>query len=839
MKNILCLCAAAVPWLLFHFATRAFCLRINCMWGSYGSWSECDPCTKLQTRSRAMVVYAQFGGNPCSGMRSESRPCETTQGCPLDDGCRDRFRCRSGKCISKSLVCNGDQDCEEDGLDENGCTNRNFVTCEHTMTPPNVNLVGLGFDVVTGKRRGSVINTRSFGGQCRTIFSGVHKNFYRLPLSTIQYNFLVKVQNDFSDEMFSSKWHYAKDVVNRETVTGTTKGYSNYDFHETHDTSQYHRLLVLKNDIEVVQFQSNSPQYIPIAEEFWKALAKLPSVYDYTAYRKVLERFGTHYVSQGTLGGFLKIIMSIDSESEKYLAVESKKFHECEKKVRFILIFPLIITKCKKGDKTTITPRGYSTNNVVAKVDVEGGGLSHSAALQRMQLDDASKNWEMYSNWADSIRSFPKIIKQKLRPLSELVKDVQCAGVKKLYLRRAIEQYRAENDPCHCQPCRNNGIAVMDGDECKCICKPGTSGVACEQGTEVEGQQGVIHGSWTCWSAWSTCSRGQRSRSRRCQNPAPQNGGQHCIGDTVEMSSCDEEDLEYLKTMEPQCFDNTLPPSQKCETPPALINGFIMNPKDVYLVGGRVEYSCIAGFHVLGNSILECSVDQTWSPSLGQCTASSCKLKFLNEEVLASPLKPSYDIGEAVTLSCPVGRTLQGEDRILCDSSLNFSPDPAEITCSQEETPPSPITPTVSCEAWEKPSRDKCICRIPHECSPSLDICGTLPGSGKLIPMTVCKMHALKCNKKNFEIAEYSDCVWPQRNTLNCSSCHMWEKCDDTTSSCRCKELAECLNSGINVCVRVGEDDTASTQTMSECEAGVRRCNGEKVSVVSILPCAS
>lgn len=50
----------------------------------------------------------------------------------------------------------------------------------------------------------------------------------------------------------------------------------------------------------------------------------------------------------------------------------------------------------------------------MAKVDVEGGGLSHSAALQRMQLDDASKNWEMYSNWADSIRSFPKIIKQKV-----------------------------------------------------------------------------------------------------------------------------------------------------------------------------------------------------------------------------------------------------------------------------------------------------------------------------------------------------------------------------------------------------------------------------------------
>lgn len=101
---------------------------------------------------------------------------------------------------------------------------------------------------------------------------------------------------------------------------------------------QYHRLLVLKNDIEVVQFQSNSPQYIPIAEEFWKALAKLPSVYDYTAYRKVLERFGTHYVSQGTLGGFLKIIMSIDSESEKYLGEALQKFKPRRQNSSIILI---------------------------------------------------------------------------------------------------------------------------------------------------------------------------------------------------------------------------------------------------------------------------------------------------------------------------------------------------------------------------------------------------------------------------------------------------------------------------------------------------------------------
>lgn len=52
----------------------------------------------------------------------------------------------------------------------------------------------------------------------------------------------VKAQNDFSDDTFKSKYHYAKDIVKRETVTGTTTGYSNYDFHETIDKTKVCRI---------------------------------------------------------------------------------------------------------------------------------------------------------------------------------------------------------------------------------------------------------------------------------------------------------------------------------------------------------------------------------------------------------------------------------------------------------------------------------------------------------------------------------------------------------------------------------------------------------------------
>ncbi|KAI4820257.1 hypothetical protein KUCAC02_028241 [Chaenocephalus aceratus] len=840
MKRITQLLFAALPWLLFQVISKGFCeQRVNCQWGPYGEWSECDGCTKLQTRSRAMAEHTQFGGNPCDGDRSETRACETTQGCPLEEGCGDRFRCRSGQCINRALLCNGDQDCEEDGQDEQVCVVEKYITCGMSVPPPNIKKLGIGFDVVSGKWRGSVINTVSFGGQCRKIYSGVHQTVYRLPLSIIQYSFLVKAQNDFSDEMFTSKWHYAKDIIKREKVTGTTTGFSNYDFHETHDTAQKQKLLILKSDIEVTQFQSNSPQYLPLSEEFWKTLVKLPSVYDYAAYRNVLERFGTHYLSAGSLGGSFKVIAKIDEETEKLMVSESSQYEECERTKRWFLIFPITHVSCESGT-SNITPESVDitrTSNV-PKVDVKGGGSEQTAALMLIQPSSPDSNWEVYSNWVESIGSFPDVMKKTLRPLSELVKEVQCAGAKRLYLRRAIEQYLSESHTCHCRPCRNNGMVVMDGDECKCICKPGTLGVACEEGTEAEGQPGVIDGIWACWSAWSSCSGVKRSRSRSCSNPAPQNAGQQCIGEPTETSDCEDQDMQYLRTMEPQCFDQTLPASQTCGTPPALINGYILVPKDIYLVGSKVDYTCTEGLYLFGFGTIECTASQTWSAKPGPCTNARCTIDSLDEDVIASPQQEVYGIGESVTLSCPEGRQLIGEATLMCDPSLNFSPDPADIKCSPVTGSPAP-TSSLQCQPWEKSSRGKCVCKMPFECSSSLEVCVTTSRSRSPILLNVCKMQSLLCLGKTHTMAEESSCVWPQRITTDCTNCHIWETCDDQTNACRCKESADCLTPGSNVCVQVGEDASAASQTMSECEAGQRRCKGEKVTVVSILPCAA
>lgn len=69
-------------------------------------------------------------------------------------------------------------------------------------------------------------------------------------------------------------------------------------------------------------------------------------------------------------------------------------------------------------DLSKIPGMPVNARNAVNKVFVVGGDIKHIAALETMQLDDTAKNWEIYSNWADSIRSFPKITKQKVMQMS-------------------------------------------------------------------------------------------------------------------------------------------------------------------------------------------------------------------------------------------------------------------------------------------------------------------------------------------------------------------------------------------------------------------------------------
>ena len=52
----------------------------------------------------------------------------------------------------------------------------------------------------------------------------------------------------------------------------------------------------------------------------------------------------------------------------------------------------------------------------------------------------------------------------------------------------------------------------------------------------------AVNGDWGLWSSWSACSSscggGMKHRSRKCNNPIPQNGGLECGGPLAEEQIC-------------------------------------------------------------------------------------------------------------------------------------------------------------------------------------------------------------------------------------------------------------------------------------------------------------
>lgn len=112
------------------------------------------------------------------------------------------------------------------------------------------------------------------------------------------------------------------------------------------------------------------------------------------------------------------------------------------------------------------------------------------------------------------------------------------------------------------------------------------------------------------------------------------------------------------RMMEPQCFSLSATPPKTCGPPPTLRNGYIQvrvylrfltlescrlfgfsdvwqiggymtkstcsqNPRDFYLVGNTVEYSCIEGHYLSGSSVAQCTENQKWATEAMVCKSMS------------------------------------------------------------------------------------------------------------------------------------------------------------------------------------------------------------------------
>uniref|UniRef100_A0A8C9WUK7 Complement C8 alpha chain n=1 Tax=Scleropages formosus TaxID=113540 RepID=A0A8C9WUK7_SCLFO len=540
---------------------------VDCRMKAWSPWTLCTSCTNVTSRFRYMEQASQFDGTKCVGSQWGQRACATSSPCKHKSVCNDGFTCESGRCLSKALVCDGQQDCMF-GSDEMDCDIDSFVDnmCTDLMPIPGSEVGARGYNILTGDFVQNAVDPEYYGGLCQYVYNGEWRKlkydtfcenlyynddekYYRKPYNFHTYRFMGNAESSSSSEYFEDAASLLEAKKEGKSFNlGITIGISAVEvgFSGSRESevlgnlSQYIDknlgFIRLVSTVQTAQFKMRS-QGLMLDEELHQSLEELPGEYEFGTYSQLLSRYGTHYVTSGILGGVLEYVVVVDKQAMERNGkkIRAEQAGSCfGASLGLSMDNPKLsaeLSSCEKSgslDRDKTESKSY-IKDVISLV--RGGRTSSIGGIL------AIKNEMTYTNWGKSLKYNPALIEFETLPIYELVRFSTAAEQfkgKLAHLKRAWEEYLQQFNSCRCAPCRNNGLAVLEGTHCTCLCKQGYHGMACER-TE---RKGPTHGGWSCWSPWSACQGSMRTRSRHCSNPAPLNGGRSCLGSHTQSQRC-------------------------------------------------------------------------------------------------------------------------------------------------------------------------------------------------------------------------------------------------------------------------------------------------------------
>ncbi|XP_037642817.1 complement component C8 alpha chain [Sebastes umbrosus] len=546
---------------------------VNCRLGVWSSWTPCDSCTDKKVRFRYMEKPSQFGGTQCFETLWEKLACPTvTTQCLVTDYCGESFTCKeTGRCISQSLRCNGESDCD-DFSDEDECEEFNLRDdkCSTILTIPGAERGTQGYNILTGEFVDHVLDPKYFGGKCEYVYNGEWRKFlydafcenlhynedeknYRKPYNYHTYQFVAQASSEGTQEYYEDMMSMLKArKTSSSSKGGATVGIyyvevglsgsreSEFLSNITRYNSQDVGFLRLSSKVQTAQFKMRSNNLM-LHEDFYISLMELPEQYDFGRYSRFFSTFGTHYVTEGTMGGTLEYVAVVNKTAMSESNLNAEQTGKCFG-ATIGLSYAISSSQsvdlkvgwrpCKKEGEFN---QGRDSDSAVIKdiVTLVKGGVTHSSSGLL-----AIRNPDTYRQWGASLKYNPTLIEYETMPIYELVRLSTAAdhvGARLANLERGFDEYLQQFDSCRCAPCQHNGIPVLTGTSCNCICKSGYQGEACE---ETLRRDTLRDGSWSCWGTWSSCASGRKTRTRTCDNPAPEGGGTICLGSSSQNQRC-------------------------------------------------------------------------------------------------------------------------------------------------------------------------------------------------------------------------------------------------------------------------------------------------------------
>lgn len=528
---------------------------VDCDFSSWSDWSSCDPCQKKRFRFAKLTQASQFGGEPCNRIDRQEEVCATRSPCRNTKKC-EGFQCtETGRCIVRRLLCNGDDDCG-DLSDEKNCKSVPSSCSDDMEQYWGIENLASGINLFTNSREGFVLDHRYYAGGCsphyilNTKFRKPYNVENFIPESKGKYEFSLSEHESYSDYERSFLSGHAKQTsfgIGLK-IPGLFEIGFNYNdmkvktFMErikrfSHTKSKF---LSARSTLQVAQYKLKS-RNLMLHTEFFQRVKQLPLQYVYGEYRDLFRDYGTHFITEATLGGIYEYTLILNSEKLKKEGYSLNDVQKCAQagfkigaNIEGIWLSAGMSAGACSGLLKEIGEKISSDKLVEDFVAlVRGGASEHITTLAYKDLPTQ----DLMQEWGDAVYYNPDIINIKSSPLYELVTAADFTGANILQenMKLALEEFQAETSSCRCVPCQNNGLAVFIENRCECICPLGFTGMACEI---TKRPVNVIDGSWSCWSSWTPCSRRIQTRDRQCNNPSPQNGGNQCEGTNTDTRNC-------------------------------------------------------------------------------------------------------------------------------------------------------------------------------------------------------------------------------------------------------------------------------------------------------------
>ncbi|XP_004071285.1 perforin-1 [Oryzias latipes] len=369
------------------------------------------------------------------------------------------------------------------------CTDGKPKECQEAEFVPGSNLAGEGFDITKMERKGAFVldmNQWKRKDKACTLCSNPYMEMkkQKLPLSVVDWRAKHSCSGKVSSKLHKSseslvesstssvennwKVDLEMEVTDKSgsvMLAGTNSKLAEYAMEKTKND----RFSFSTNSITCEYYSYRVSSHPRMHQEFRKAVRELPKVYtqeNRKIFNKVIEKFGTHYITKVKLGGKVKTVTSIrqcEASLQGLSAEEVQMCLEAEASANVKMSAKTEMKHCKKDSNKLDNKQAFSDFFTDRLTEIRGGHTTEPDLLFSAKKDPSA-----YKDWLSSVPQYPDILSYSLDSLHDLLSPKD--PVRK-NLRSAIRHYILEKGlwkNCS-QPCQA-GIKSDSRDSCVCLC---------------------------------------------------------------------------------------------------------------------------------------------------------------------------------------------------------------------------------------------------------------------------------------------------------------------------------------------------------------------------------